>query len=78
VTVELKNDRVLTGECMSAKGGPDRPFTEEEILTKVTQLTSDVYPNLAPTLTELLALTPMKKVERWETLVARLVRGDKS
>ena len=61
---------------MSAKGGPDRPFTEEEILAKVTQLTSDVYPNLASTLTDLLELTPVKKAERWDTLVGRLVGSD--
>ncbi len=78
VTVELKNGQVLSRDCMSAKGGPDRPFTEEEILAKVTQLTSGVYPNLASTLTDLLVLTPAKKTERWDTLVERLIGGDES
>ena len=78
VTVELKNGQVLSRDCMSAKGGPDRPFTEEEILAKVTQLTSEVYPNLASTLTDLLVLTPVKKAERWDTLVGRLIGGDES
>jgi 2-methylcitrate dehydratase PrpD len=78
VTVELKNGVVLTRECMSAKGGPDRPFTEEEILRKVTQITSDVYPDLAPSLTEFLALTSEKKAERWDTLVGRLIGGKES
>ena len=77
VTVELKNGQVLSRDCMSARGGPDRPFTEEEILAKVTQLTSDVYPHLASTLTDLLELTPVKKAERWDTLVGRLTEGHK-
>jgi 2-methylcitrate dehydratase PrpD len=78
VTVQLKDGRVLSRDCMSAKGGPDRPFTEEEILAKVVQLTSDIYPHLAPTLIDLLTLTLAKKEERWDTLVGRLTGGDES
>jgi len=76
VIVEFKDGLTISRECMSAKGGPDRPFTEEEILKKVSQLTSDVYPNLAPALVEFLTLTSEKKVECWDSVVARLVGGN--
>lgn len=78
VTVELMDGQVLSRDCMSARGGSDRPFTEEEILTKVSQLTGDVYPDLAPRLADLLVLTPVKKAERWDTLIGHLIGGDES
>lgn len=75
VTVELTDGHTFTRECLSARGGPDKPFTEEEILGKGTKLTSDVYPKLIPTLAEYLTLTNAKKAERWDRLVANLVEG---
>jgi 2-methylcitrate dehydratase PrpD len=77
VTVELTDGRTITRECMSARGGPDKPFTEEEILEKGTKLTSDVYPKLISTLAEYLALTDAKKATRWDGLVNSLVGSDK-
>lgn len=73
LTVELNDGRTLSRECLSAKGGPDRPFTEGEILRKVTDLTRDVYPNFGSTITELLKFPSAKKAERWDEVVGRLV-----
>jgi hypothetical protein len=44
----------------------------------MTHLTEQVYPNLAPTIVEILALDPASKTRHWEEIVTQITRGDSS
>lgn len=77
VTVELDNGHILTRQCMSAKGGPSRPYTDDEIIKKVIRITKDVYPRLSTILTDIYALTPDKKAKGWDALVMQIIGGNK-
>ena len=41
-------------ECLSARGGPDRPFSEDEIVGKIASIGGPVYPRLPDLATRLL------------------------
>jgi 2-methylcitrate dehydratase PrpD len=73
VTVDLHGGDSLSAECLSAKGGPDQPFSEEEILLKLSTLTKDIYPAMAPIVGELLTLDEKFIRAPWPKLVADLV-----
>ncbi len=75
VTAVFEDGNSLTKECLSAKGGPDRPFSVEEILKKISTLTGEVYPNLTPTVVDLLTLNGSMRAKRWDELVAQLTQG---
>ena len=69
VTLELKDGSRLSGECLSARGGPDRPFSTEEILAKITKITAPVYPAMAGIAQRLIALDPATTRLIWRDLV---------
>jgi hypothetical protein len=73
VTIDLHGGDSLSAECLSAKGGPDQPFSEEEILLKLSTLTKDIYPAMAPIVGELLTLDEKFIRAPWPKLVADLV-----
>ncbi|MEW6266998.1 MAG: MmgE/PrpD family protein [Thermodesulfobacteriota bacterium] len=76
LTVEFEDGATLSRECLSAAGGPDRPFTERQILDKVSLLTRDVYPRLAEEAERLIGLDPTLLDLRWEELVTLMVIKD--
>lgn len=76
VTVELDDGRTLTEECLSARGGPDRPLSEVEVLGKVSRLTGDVYPDLGAVVSDLLERSPARTAEGWDEVVARFTGGE--
>src|SRR5581483_7371368 len=41
--LRLEDGRTLTQECLSARGGSDRPFTRDEILSKIAALSAGAY-----------------------------------
>ena len=43
VTVVYGDGERATAECLSARGGPDRPFTDAEILRKAADLTEGCF-----------------------------------
>jgi len=47
VEVRFTDGSMLVGECLSARGGADRPFAPEELMEKIRQLTARTYPALA-------------------------------
>jgi 2-methylcitrate dehydratase PrpD len=47
VEVRFKDGTSVVGECLSARGGSDRPFAPEELMEKIRQLTGRTYPALA-------------------------------
>jgi len=44
VTVTFTDGDQVLGECLSARGGPDKPFSEDEILAKVAALADPTFP----------------------------------
>jgi 2-methylcitrate dehydratase PrpD len=75
VIVELHDGLIVSQECISAKGGPDRPFTEKEILEKVKNISKDSYPFLTETLTSFLDPSPAKLAQSWNSVVMLLTGG---
>ena len=73
VSVEFQDGSTMNKECLSAAGGPDRPFSEKQIIAKIRLLTDEIYPEFANTLTELIDLKPSVAVLSWDQIVAKLV-----
>ncbi len=72
VMLELKDGTRLSGECLSARGGPDRPFSTEEILAKITKITAPIYPAMAGVAQRLIALDPKTTARPWRDLVTEI------
>ena len=72
VTWTLKDGRTLTEEVISARGGPDLPFSPEEIRDKIRGIVGDPYPAMAPALESLMDLDPATLVEGWDTFTTRM------
>jgi 2-methylcitrate dehydratase PrpD len=77
---EWPNDRparvtwetVLTAECLSARGGPDRPFAPEEIRAKVLGIVAGPYPRMEPVLDRLIALDSDVLAASWSETVSAM------
>jgi 2-methylcitrate dehydratase PrpD len=70
VTLTLKDGRELHGECLSARGGPDRPFAPAEIIAKAEGILGTAYPRA---LTPLVAATRLEDptlARSWRAIVA--------
>lgn len=75
VTVTLEDGSRHASECISARGGPDKPFGPEVIQAKIDGIMAPVYPR-APGMMDLcLALDPALLDMRWRGVVAAMVKG---
>ena len=72
VSVTLKNGKTLTGECLSAQGGSDRPLPPETVFHKLEALAVPVYPALRRRFETLTALAPADLARSWREHVANL------
>ncbi len=70
VTIRLRDGTVLQGECLSARGGPDRPFGDDEIREKGRRLIEAAYPNASSCMAPILHGDAGDL--RWARLVAEL------
>jgi 2-methylcitrate dehydratase PrpD len=66
----LRDGREVRTECLSARGGPDRPFEPGVIHDKISQLASGLSPRFAGTLLELCELPPSLLGRRWNDVLA--------
>lgn len=73
VSVEFQDGSTMNKECLSAAGGPDKPFSQKQIIAKIRLLTGEIYPEFANTLTELIELKPSVASLSWDQIVAKLV-----
>jgi len=73
VTWTMPDGARLTEDVPSARGGPDRPFTPEEIRAKIRDITGAPYPAMADALDALVALDAGTMATTWPDLVARMV-----
>lgn len=70
VTVEMKNGSKVQGECLSARGGPDRPLPPGTVLEKMSALASPVYPRIRPVFEDMIRL---KSLDRsWADIVTQI------
>jgi 2-methylcitrate dehydratase PrpD len=69
---ELADGSTLTEECLSARGGPDRPFTPQEIRAKISGIVAMPYPAMGPVLERLMALDGALLARPWAETVASM------
>lgn len=72
VMVELSGGKSLLAECLSARGGPDRPLPLETVLEKISALASPVYPRMRPVFEQLIELSASRMVQGWENIVTEI------
>ncbi|GAB2900495.1 MmgE/PrpD family protein [Paralcaligenes ginsengisoli] len=60
----------LVAECLSATGGPDRPYADEQRLDKIGALTQSMYPRLRPAADALMTLPAARMRQPWRDIVA--------
>ncbi len=72
VTWALQDGRTLTEEVMSSRGGPDLPFTPEEIRAKIRGIVGAPYPAMAPVLERLMDLDAATLSESWAALAVTM------
>jgi 2-methylcitrate dehydratase PrpD len=70
VTWTLDDGTRLTEEVLSARGGPDLPFTPEEIRAKIHGIVAAPYPAMAPVLDAIMALDGAALEWDWAGAVA--------
>ena len=76
VRVTLSGGRSLTGECLSAQGGPDRPLPPDTVWHKLDTLAGPVYPRMRGIFEELAALAPARLAQGWTSIVNELVANE--
>jgi 2-methylcitrate dehydratase PrpD len=72
VTWTLDDGATLTQEVMSARGGPDLPFTPDEIRTKVHGIVDDPYPAMGAVVDALLELDAATLQRAWGDIVREM------
>lgn len=73
VSVAFKNGRTVSGECLSAQGGADRPLPPETVFHKLDALAVPVYPKMRRSFEEFTAIAPARLAQGWRTLVDELI-----
>jgi 2-methylcitrate dehydratase PrpD len=69
VRIHFADGRSIVGECLSAQGGPDRPFAPTVLIDKVRALTETAYPSLAPVFLDLLRSDSARMGQGWASVV---------
>ena len=69
MTVSLGNGRRIVRECLSARGGPDRPFGDDVVFDKLRTLASPVYPQFGPAFHVLMRADPQVLSRTWIEIV---------
>jgi len=73
VTIEFNDGSRLVKECLSARGGPDRPFSEADILEKISRYTKDVYPSMASMVSKFLTIDEKYIDTTWDEHIDNLL-----
>ena len=75
LTLDFTDGTRLVTECLSARGGPDRPFADEEVLAKIERITQTVYPRLLPVMRSVMALDRARIDSRWGGVLEEISGG---
>lgn len=73
VTWKMADGSTLTEEVLSARGGPDLPFTPDEIRGKIAGIVTGPYPAMLPVLDQILELETATLSRPWADCVAQMV-----
>jgi len=72
VSLLLRDGQVFQGECLSARGGRDRPFNSDEISEKAAENLRGTYPNGPSIFTRMLNLEETLLNQPWARIVDSL------
>lgn len=75
IGVTLEDGAIFETECLSARGGPDRPFAREEILEKIDGICDPVYPTLGRIARQAIALDSGLLDQPWDRVVAAVTES---
>ncbi len=73
VTVQFLDGSSVEGECMSARGGSDKPFPPEALLAKIKSLTVAAYPRLPSVAEKLIAQPSLRANQGWREVIEEFV-----
>jgi 2-methylcitrate dehydratase PrpD len=74
VTWRLSNGERRTEAVENARGGADQPFSNDELLAKIDELTRTVFPAMPGILRKLISNPHALAASRWRDLVAQMTR----
>jgi 2-methylcitrate dehydratase PrpD len=77
ISIALKSGRTIAGECLSAKGGPDRPLPPDTVFDKLDALAVPKYPLIRNIFEDLTALSPARLAQGWHSIVNELTTSKK-
>jgi len=72
VTVRLVDGSSVTAECLSARGGPDRPLPIDTWRTKLIELAQPVYPRIVPVFDDIVGADARRRAQAWPELVREM------
>jgi len=73
-TWQLSDGERWTAAVQNARGGADQPFSTEELLTKIDQLTHSVFPAMSGVLRNLVSAPQTLAASRWRDLVTQMTK----
>ena len=73
ITITLDNGERITRQCLSSKGGPDRPYSDEDLFARLHTWLAPVYPRLAPRLHDLGNLGRSDLQAGWDAFLSRMI-----
>ncbi|MFO1080381.1 MAG: MmgE/PrpD family protein [Reyranellaceae bacterium] len=73
--VALRDGRRLTAECLSARGGADRPLPPHTVTDKLVALAQPAYPGIVAALEPLRALAPEALARGWRDTIDLFAGG---
>jgi 2-methylcitrate dehydratase PrpD len=74
VTWHLTSGEAWTAAVENARGGADQPFSTAELLAKIEELTSDVFPSMPGVLRRLIANPAAMAAAAWRDVVAEMIK----
>lgn len=75
IALTLQDGTKVEAECLSARGGPDRPFAREEILKKIDGICEPVYPALGSIARRTILLKADLLFQPWDQIVATMTKS---
>jgi 2-methylcitrate dehydratase PrpD len=73
VTWRLASGEMLTETVENARGGADQPFSTDELLGKIDELTRDVFPSMPGVLRRLITQPSALAAAAWRDVVAEML-----
>jgi 2-methylcitrate dehydratase PrpD len=72
VTVTLRGGELLSAECLSARGGPDRPLPDDTWVEKMRALAEPAYPDIVAVLQQIVDAQPRRLAQSWAEIAREI------